>query len=34
MGMYAVLRRSARCSRSVGGVVANILLLRAFGSTI
>jgi len=32
MGMYAVLRRSARCSRSVGGVVANILLLRAFGS--
>jgi hypothetical protein len=32
MGMYAVLRRSDRCSRSVGGVVANILLLRAFGS--
>jgi hypothetical protein len=32
MGIYAVLRRSARCSRSAGGVVAIILLLRAFGS--
>jgi hypothetical protein len=30
--MYAVLRRRARCSRLVGGVVAYILLLRAFGS--
>ncbi len=30
--MYAVLRRSAQCSRSVGRVVAIILLLRYFGS--